>query len=522
MNIILQTGIAGMIRKAVNTMALKGSATIELTNADGSKHIVKHDNMITDAVRDLLYAPRAEMSNIMRISDNNSEYAKNIFGGILLFSDVLSEDASDYYIPNLNITGYASQEAYGGLDISRGGYNQSESGLQEDGSYKFVWDFSTSQANGTIKSIALCPSIMGQIGASNTVVASERKDFSLDKSSVAPFDTNNRMLKDGDTFDGISAYYMNIVAIIGNVAYAVNRNNLFYDYNDSGKCILFNGGILKLYRFNIGTESVGIKDRVGMATYMDCIDVQLPEEFISILCNFNNLWIVDYFFDDEGKKLIIYPCGYETPAYLNKNDTTKYVEIDFSDGMKVTTYTFTNNAGDILRRNFSSLYDNGNNSTLFVFKDYVMMVAKASDGKAKLYSAKKSDNTDVKVAKWSSGEEFVFEDVDTRVRYIYSIGDIVVFGIVNGGVQYTSFKNTYMFDMSTGLIKETNASAFTCRSNTPLSNKVTWVKTGAYLYFKIAVCPFVLTTKNNLGTPVTKTASQTMKITYTLSESEVV
>ena len=95
-------------------MALKGSATIELTNADGTKEVIKHNNMITDAVRDLLYAPRGEMSNIMRISDNNSEYAKNIFGGILLFSNVLSEDASDYYIPNLNITGYASQGAHTG------------------------------------------------------------------------------------------------------------------------------------------------------------------------------------------------------------------------------------------------------------------------------------------------------------------------------------------------------------------------------------------------------------------------
>ena len=31
-------------------MALHGSATIEITNADGSKQIVKHDNMITNAV----------------------------------------------------------------------------------------------------------------------------------------------------------------------------------------------------------------------------------------------------------------------------------------------------------------------------------------------------------------------------------------------------------------------------------------------------------------------------------------
>ena len=39
-------------------MKLKGSATIELTNADGSKEVIKHDNMITNAPADLLTTVR--------------------------------------------------------------------------------------------------------------------------------------------------------------------------------------------------------------------------------------------------------------------------------------------------------------------------------------------------------------------------------------------------------------------------------------------------------------------------------
>lgn len=498
-------------------MALKGSAKIELTGADGIKKVVEHGNMITDAVKDLLYAPRGEMSNIMRISDNNASYISQMFGGILLFEDTLNNDAADYYIPNLKITGYASQDAYNGLDIARGSFNQSESGLQTDGSYKLVWDFSTSQANGVIKSLGLCPNIMGQIGASNSVVASERKDFAVDKSSVEPFNTSNRMLKDGETFDGISSYYLNIVAVIGNIAYAVDRFNVYNDVSNKSQNIMYNGGVLKLYRFNVATEGVGLSNVIGMATYIDCIDVQLPTDFLSVLSS-NAGSTVDHFYNYTDKKLILHPCN--MGKTLSKNGTTKYVEIELTNNMNITTHTFTNNAGDVVtNNNTGGTYDSGNLSTFFVFKDYVVMIA-TSDGATKLYSTKKSDNTDVKPAKDASGNDFTFSSSSIGIRYAYVVGNLFVFGIPKDD-RYSSFENCYIFDMSTGLIKETNASALTCRSNVPLMNKVTWAKTGPYLGMKIAVCPFILTTKNNLDAPVTKTASQTMKITYTLKESEV-
>ena len=72
--------------------------------------------------------------------------------------------------------------------------------------------------------------------------------------------------------------------------------------------------------------------------------------------------------------------------------------------------------------------------------------------------------------------------------------------------------------MSTGLAKRINAKSMTYRSNVKLANKVTWGSTAAELGLSISVNPFVLCTKNNLDAPVTKTASQTMKITYTLTE----
>ena len=500
---------------------LKGSAKIELTNVDGSKKVVEHGNMITGAVNDLLYTPRGEMSNIMRISDNNTSYVSNMFGGILLFEDALNNDASDYYIPNLKITGYASQDAYNGIDVARGSFNQPESGLQEDGSYKLVWDFSTSQGNGVIKSLGLCPNLMGKIGISNTIVESEKNNFDIDKNSVSPFDTNNKMLLDGYAVEGISSYHFNIVAVIGNIAYAVDKFNVITDSASDRKLrsIMYNGGILKLYRFNIATEGVGISNVVGMATYIDCIDVQLPTDFLSKLSdNTNACNFVEYFYNDTEKKIILYPCN--SSVDIAKNSLIKYVEIELENNMTVTTYNFTNNAGNIkLNKNYNSANDNGNGSTIFIFKDYVVTIA-TYDNKTKLYSAKKSDNTNVKVATDAIGNEFIFSKDTDMIRYLYTFGNILVFGIEKG-IVYSDYQKICIFDMSTGLIKETNAKKLTCRSNVPLMNKVTWAKTGPYLGLKIAVNPFVLTTKNNLDAPVTKTASQTMKITYTLSEVAV-
>ena len=53
-----------------------------------------------------------------------------------------------------------------------------------------------------------------------------------------------------------------------------------------------------------------------------------------------------------------------------------------------------------------------------------------------------------------------------------------------------------------------------------IGSKVVYACSGKNLNYNPVINPFVLTTKNNLGEPVVKTSSQTMKITYTLTESE--
>ena len=244
---------------------------------------------------------------IYKMVSQNDSYAQTMFGGLLLFGDTLNTDPDDYEIPTTNITGYASQSAYAGLDLARGSFNQSEGGVQEDGSYKFVWDFGTAQGNGTIKSLALCPNIMGKIGASNTIVDSERESYNFVRSPQEPFNSYGRMLSDSGTIDGAPHWAFRIVAIIKDIAYAVDYYNIYNDgTQNSGKyrsrCIDENGGILKLYKFRLGTESISLADNVAIARYVECIDVQLPTEIISALSTSYYTYKISCYYNQRDKR----------------------------------------------------------------------------------------------------------------------------------------------------------------------------------------------------------------------------
>ena len=488
-------------------MALKGSATIELINADGSKEIIKHDNMITNAVNDICMSQRGEMASILKIVSNGDSYAQALFGGLLLFDETLNNDPDDYFIPTTKITGYASQDAYAGLDTARGSFNQSEGGVQEDGSYKFVWDFSTSQANGTIKSLALCPNMMGKIGASNFTIWDERKNFYITNDLTAPFDSYGRMLTDSGTTAGISNYNFNIVAVVGDIAYAIEQNNIYLESEYSSRHVLNNGGVLRLYKFKLGATSISLADKVCRARYLGYDDVTLPSEFISVLYTSSNEYCLSYFFDYDTSTLTVFPCYKKSSIAVN--GTTKYVDIDLKN-MSTTLYTFTNNTAGAIPV-FGRTHNNGQCYTLFVCKDYIVNISLVNS-KYKMYITKRSDNTQVIEvygrSEWSNPNLIYF-------RPLFVHNNILIIQVYFNSDSSYSF---YILDMSTGHIKGTNASDLSIDNMVDIGHKTVYARCISYASYRLTVNPFILTTKNNLDSPVTKTASQTMKITYTLSE----
>ena len=148
---------------------LKGKSVIELTDVHtGQVEVHEDTNLVTEAVMDVLN------TNIMGILFDNTSFnsangenwmlpiKKNIMGGILLYQNPLEERADNIYAPLDNpLIGYASDDANNTEDVRRGNRNLTESKVV-DGGYRFVWDFSTSQANGTISAICLSNTLAGK------------------------------------------------------------------------------------------------------------------------------------------------------------------------------------------------------------------------------------------------------------------------------------------------------------------------------------------------------------------------
>ena len=130
---------------------LKGKTKIILTNVEtGEQEIHEDENLVTNALDKLI---NLEMAVNHQPNSRILPLATNALGGIMLFDGELTETPDNIHFPvEAHLVGYANQSV-NTTDIFRGSYNSVESGKTADG-YVSVWDFGTSQANGTIKAVA--------------------------------------------------------------------------------------------------------------------------------------------------------------------------------------------------------------------------------------------------------------------------------------------------------------------------------------------------------------------------------
>ena len=134
-------------------MGIKGKTTFELTDVNtGEVEIIEDNNMVTNALQEFMLTYGVFNKSIF-IDDNmtNALYS-SLLGGLFLFDTALDEDVDNTFMPaGVKMIGNGSRGvSNSGAVTELGSYNSTESGVQSDGSIKFVYDFSTAQANGTI------------------------------------------------------------------------------------------------------------------------------------------------------------------------------------------------------------------------------------------------------------------------------------------------------------------------------------------------------------------------------------
>lgn len=130
---------------------VKGHVQIELHNhKTGFRERIEQDNLVTNAMN-------MAVSTLIGRGQTAATFmplCTNFYGGVMLFEDPLTSSVTNVSLPTDNtIVGYAGQTATNS-NKDMGSLNGIESGPVENG-YMNVWDFSTSQANGTISSMAL-------------------------------------------------------------------------------------------------------------------------------------------------------------------------------------------------------------------------------------------------------------------------------------------------------------------------------------------------------------------------------
>lgn len=142
---------------AMTVPKLKGTVTVILSNAKTGKteQIVRGENIVTDALKDIL------ASNHLGVSDFSGLFPiyKKLFGGVLCFDQPITAEAGNYYPPNHSsnyCVAHAGQTAYTDVadDNTRGNPNTIESGEIENG-YKHVFDFVSTQGNGSFNAVSL-------------------------------------------------------------------------------------------------------------------------------------------------------------------------------------------------------------------------------------------------------------------------------------------------------------------------------------------------------------------------------
>lgn len=167
---------------------LKGHTKIELTNVKtGERQVVEDDNLVTNALN-MYFRQSPNIADIMKPISN--PLVDTYFGGLLLFQNTIEEKADNYNLPlgNIMVGNATVNYSPSGEYPEFGNYNSEESAFsvnERTVTRKYVYDFGTSKANGSISAVCLTNLFAGFMGAGNKSLVKNKE-----ASNGIPFDSN--------------------------------------------------------------------------------------------------------------------------------------------------------------------------------------------------------------------------------------------------------------------------------------------------------------------------------------------
>lgn len=481
-------------------MALKGSAVIELTDVKtGKKEIVKHDNLVTNAVNDILSIDPFNM----RFGSDISQYGvffpiiSRLIGGVVLFEDPLEEDPNKYFAPETNdVIGYSNMDVSPSDDPKRGSLNQSESGKLEDGKgYRFVFDFATSQGNGEISALALTSQSMGGCGYGS-------KQFNNysgnNQGETSPFAQFRRMSSTSVDIGAVNARRAASIVSIdfeNRVAYAVEPKA-------SKK--------LAVYKFELVTDNIGLFTTALFRFSTPSIVAELSTDAF-LPTYITNTGDNNVGFCDGGDGFI---WGFQLSGNTSSGTSVMWVKINKTDwSLEEGSWTLPiaiSRPG--LWREIAGSSSSRVCTNCLVHNGYAYFIQSDMYGLLIINTENPSDitvvDTQYKVSEYDNTE--CYSRFNTMGDVVVFPGGYVADKITHPGYQYVTTSSSYR---AYGL-------RATARPNIRVGPYLfsLYFFQNNYIYLIMQIDSSYLATINNLEKPVQKTADKTMKITYILRE----
>ncbi|MDD2979994.1 MAG: hypothetical protein PHN80_08485 [Hespellia sp.] len=466
---------------------IKGKMKIEVTDVHtGETQTVLEHNMVTNALREI-FKPLGLVKSPNYAMNSWAPYYQKLLGGILLFDTNIEENADNLYPPAsakmIGCAAYGLQNNTTGT--ARGGYNQTESELNLQNHYmKYVYDFATSQANGTIACVCLTHlnGGFGSYGSEDAVFTSSYPlGVRVDDGQLQYVYTNYTGATTGDKYSGMTVGKTECLFAIDR-----ERDILYYFCID-------NSTTIRIIKRRAYLQSVSVLENpYNQKALIEEEDATLGTE---VATNY-----IAYNFDTADNALYVFTSG---AYYIKPGETFMVTKLDFNT-WAVQQYSMVNTTD----------LNIATNGMRFAFAHHGFVYLKN-------YS--------------SPYDVYKFEiDNAANVTKLKNTGATTIPGVpqmgINGRIYYeNSNSNSNSYDMyvaneSTNELLRSETSRIYNSNNyycyTPVLNEpmLFYCSMGSSSTAGFFVMANYLATINNLSEPVTKTADKTMKITYIIQE----
>lgn len=460
---------------------LKGTMKIELTDVHtGETETVLEQNMVTNQLANI-FKHMGYCKDPDILLSSWCPYYQTLLGGLLLFGTPIEEDPDNVYPPaEANMVGCAVYNMQNSTtNTVRGGYNATESELNTANGYmKYVYDFTTAQANGTIACACLTNAYGGYSSYGGKDVANSNLNLGIrvDTGVMQYVYTSYTGGTTGDHYSGLS----------------IGSTEVLFLIDPENDCAYY-------FRINSATGITIIKRRAQMRSVSVLRSPRTTKPILeSFTLSLNTSIPTSYIswnFDRATNALYI--CG-SSASYKAANTTFLITKIQF-DTWEITQYSTSNTTGVQI----------STSGTRFCYCHNGFAYVKSYSSPYEIYKIEIGNAA----------------NVVKMNRNGFTVSGYPVLGI-NGRIYYESY-NDQLRIVNEHSNEVLAPEAIRLMSNddymfsyTPVLGdpSLYFVSIGSRTYSGFTMIPNYLATINNLAEPVTKTADKTMKVTYIIQE----